>query len=581
MAGTSGLNNLVAAQLSDAAYDTLEPDNLPAGWADDFKYYFNNGTNSFSTFVNTATQQVVIAFEGTQSESQLISDVANAGGSAWESIKQSFANILSQIRSQFPNWQIVTDGHSLGGGMAQTAALENDLSGYAQNSLPISPDAISDINHSGGLHAALETWRASGNTFNEATVSHDITTIYYAGGLNLYSNGITAPDASTAVLPNIYSGLENDAAKLAAKLELSKSAQVYALAAEGAHSLTNVISELGSNPSATPIAPVAFVTTDETDLNALASGFSITDTATNIASGFNALAADASHIQAVAFSDAGTPVLTLDLSQAGDSALLSKIVGSYDLLITGVTGQSFTSYQQDYVDGLLASTQYFLPSAPNTITETDYNSAGAYYRGQVITTGVQGQSYTTDEQDYGVRGNLQREIFSGFTGQSYTAYENDYNKAGALTGVTYDVASAPQDPYTNGQVHVSTSDNLRWETAELENGGYQITGEANGVRLVSHGDDVMTGGGSHETFVLNAIFGADTITDLASHASGAGHDFISLSKADFSDFAAVLASATNVGGNAVLHTANDQTLTLIGVDVATLSNLSADFRFHG
>src|ERR1700735_4625928 len=67
MANAPGISNLTAAQLSQATYDTYEPDNLPAGWADDFQYYYNNGTNSFSTFVNAATHQVVIAFEGTQS----------------------------------------------------------------------------------------------------------------------------------------------------------------------------------------------------------------------------------------------------------------------------------------------------------------------------------------------------------------------------------------------------------------------------------------------------------------------------------------------------------------------------------
>jgi pimeloyl-ACP methyl ester carboxylesterase len=580
MAETAALNNSVAAQLSQAAYDTLGPDNLPAGWTDDFQYYFNNGTNSFSTFVNAATQQVVIAFEGTQSEAQLESDVANAGGSAWESIKGSFANILSQIRSAFPDWQIATDGHSLGGGMAQTAALENDLSGFAQNSLPISPAAIRNINHSGGLRAALSAWKASGATFSEATISGDITTIAYAGGLNLYSNGTTSGDTSTAILPNIYAGLENDAANLAANFDFSASATVYALAAEGAHSIANVINELSADPSATPTVPVVFLTTDQSDLNALPSGFNIEDTATNVASGFNALGADVSHVKSIAFSDAGAPVLNIDFSQAWNASLLSKITGSYDLLITGVTGHSFDSYQVDYVDGLQAATEYFTPAGQNQTVETDYSPTGAYLGERLTTTGIQGQFYTSDELDVGAHGHFWREILSGVSGQPYTAVEDDYNGAGTLTGVTYDVTSAPEDPYANGRVHDDASGNLQWETAALENGGNQITGVADGVRLVSHGDDVMTGGGSSEKFVLNAIFGADVITDFASHASGADHDVISLSRSDFQDFAAVLASATDSGGNAVLHTANNQTLTLLGVDVATLSQLSTDFTFH-
>ena len=580
MANAPGISNLTAAQLSQATYDTFEPDNLPAGWVDDFQYYYNNGTNSFSTFVDSATQQVVIAFEGTQSEAQLQSDIANAGGSAWESIKRPFENILRQIQAQFPDDQILTDGHSLGGGMAQTAALENDLSGFGQNSLPISPDAIRNINATTGLHAALSAWRASGNTFSEATVSNDITTIAYAGGLNLYSNGVTSPDTSNTSLSNIYAGLEGDALNLAAELELSKSATVYAFAAEGAHSIANVIAQLGSNPGA-PNVPVDFVTTDESDLNALPGGFNIVDTATNVASGFDALNADVAHIQSISFSDPGIPVLTLDFSQGGDTALLSKIGGSYDLAVSDVTGQSFSSFQEDYIDGLLAVTKYFFPNSPDQTTEKDYNNAGAFFESRVITTGIQGQSYTGEEMDFWANGNLRRDLLTGITGQPYTAMASDFNKSGEFTGVTYDLTSAPEDAYTPGSAHYDVAGDLRWETAELNNGGNQITGVADGVRLVSHGDDVMTGGGASETFVLNAIFGADTITDLASHASGAGHDTISLSRADFSDFAAVMASATNSGGNAVLHTANDQTLTLLGVNVATLSHLSADFAFHG
>jgi hypothetical protein len=581
MAKASGINNSTAAQLSQATYDTLAPDNLPRGWVDDFQYYYNDGKNSFSTFVNDAAHQVVIAFEGTQTEAQLVSDVTDAGGSAWESLKRPFATILAQIREQFPDDQIFTDGHSLGGGLAQTAALENKLSGFGQNALPISPDAIHDINAKRGLHATLTAWKNSGATFSEATVSNDITTIAYAGDLNLYSNAVASPSTSNTTLPNIYAGLEDDASDLAAQFQLSKSATVYALAAEGAHSIANVVDQLGPNPSAAPNVPVNFVTTDQSDLDALPSGFNIVDTATNVASGFNALNADVSHIQSVTLSDPGVPVVDLDFSQAIDSALLSKIGGAYDVSFSGVTGESFSSYQLNYVNGLLAATKYFSPDAPNHMTEMDFNSAGGFFRSRDITSGIEGQAFTGEEMDFGANGNLRRDLLTGISGQPYTAMANDFNKAGEFTGVTYDLTSALEDPYTSGSAHYDAAGDLRWETADLNNGGRQITGVADGVKLASHGNDVMTGGGANEKFVFSAVFGAGTITDLASHASGAGHDTISLSRADFADFAAVLASATNSGGSAVLHTADSQTITLLGVNVATLSHLSADFKFYG
>jgi hypothetical protein len=293
------------------------------------------------------------------------------------------------------------------------------------------------------------------------------------------------------------------------------------------------------------------------------------------------LSAQTSHIQTIAFSDPGAPVLNIDFSQAWDAPLLSKITGSYDLLITGVTGHSFVSYQEDYVDGLLQATQYFTPAGQNRMDETDYGPTGGYLGERVTTTGIQGQFYTTDEQDFGANGHLWREVLSGVSGQPYTAIENDYNGAGALTGVTYDVSSALQDPYANGRVHYDASGNSRWETVALENGGSQITGVADGVPLVSHGDDVMTGGGSSETFVLHAVFGADVITDFASHASGVGHDIISLSRGDFADFAAVLSSASQTDGNTILTAANSQSIALVGVSIAMLAHHSADFTFHG
>ncbi|MGA2794639.1 MAG: hypothetical protein ABSE69_14125, partial [Roseiarcus sp.] len=159
-------------------------------------------------------------------------------------------------------------------------------------------------------------------------------------------------------------------------------------------------------------------------------------------------------------------------------------------------------------------------------------------------------------------------------------------KSGALTGVTYDVTDAPGESYFVGQLHDDASGALQWETAELQNGGLQITGEANGVRLVSHGDDVMTGGGSDEKFVLHAVFGADTITDFSSHDSGAGHDTISLVTADFADFHALLSAATNSGSDVLItvpHGHNGQTLqtlTLDGLDTGALAGLAADFAFH-
>jgi hypothetical protein len=584
MTTSSGISNLVAAELSQAAYDKYEPADLPAGWADDFSYYYNNGTNSFSTFVNAATRQVVIAFKGTDTLAQFQSDVANEGGAEWESIKGEFASVLASIRAALPGYQIMTDGHSLGGGMAQTAALESGLSGYGQNSLPISPDAIQDMGGAGGLAAALVKWRIGGHTFSEATISNDITTTVYAGDLDLYTNPITSADTSTTILPNVYAGLESDGLTISADGNQARGAAVYALAEDAAHGIADVIGELQPNPANLVSVPVAFLLTDQSDLDAVAGGFGIVDSAADIAAAFNALEADASHIQSIGFSDAGMPVLTLTAPQAAaDASLLSKIGGSFDLEVIGVTGKAYASYEESYVDGQVNVSEYLAAApagAPYSYVETDYGYAGAYIGEKLITAGIKGRSYTGEEQDFGAEGHLRRVVQTGVEGQTYTSIERDYNKSGALTGITYDVTNAPGESYLVGQFHHGASGGLRWETAELQNGGYQITGEANGATLVSHGDDVMTGGGSDETFVLHTMFGADSITDFSSHASGAGHDIISLTTADFADFHALLSAATNSGSNVSIAAPHGQTLTLDGLNTATLAGLAADFTFH-
>src|SRR5580658_401996 len=97
----TGISNLTAAQLSQAAYPGYAP---PNGWVAVPAYTVlvgsPSGTNGFTTFVNMTTNQMVIAFKGTDFGSttsgllELISVLGNDGGSAWESIASQFASVL-------------------------------------------------------------------------------------------------------------------------------------------------------------------------------------------------------------------------------------------------------------------------------------------------------------------------------------------------------------------------------------------------------------------------------------------------------------------------------------------------------
>jgi hypothetical protein len=123
--------------------------------------YSNYGTNpdgspdtnnQFITFINTSgdTPQVMIVFKGTDNIPNAASDMENAGGQAWDSINPNAQAALAAINEAIQTdpllagAEINTDGHSLGGGMAQSFALENNLSGYGQNALPISSTALNE-----------------------------------------------------------------------------------------------------------------------------------------------------------------------------------------------------------------------------------------------------------------------------------------------------------------------------------------------------------------------------------------------------------------------------------------------------
>lgn len=177
----SGISNLTAAQLSQASYIPLSNftngTNLPPiGWNVAINQSFTVGPDQFVTFINTATQQVVITFKGSNNIDNIANDLANSGASDYSNIVVQAGQALSQIKSLYPGYQIMTDGHSLGGGMAQTFAVQNGLSGYGQNSLPIAAGSIqADPNFS----AELALWRGS-QGFSEVNTYGDPATTAYS-----------------------------------------------------------------------------------------------------------------------------------------------------------------------------------------------------------------------------------------------------------------------------------------------------------------------------------------------------------------------------------------------------------------
>jgi hypothetical protein len=297
---------------------------------------------------------------------------------------------------------------------------------------------------------------------------------------------------------------------------------------------------------------------------------------------------------------------------------------------TGVTGAAYSAYQYDYVGGVFAGSQFTFTTVPTGATyssyETDYDqagnfsgdkffftniqgqsytgeeedfdaggalssvlltgiagqayssleldySAGTYEGYQAFYTGVTGQSYTNKEVDVSASGQLEKVVYSGMTSTPYSSVEQDYS-GGALADAIYNFTNVTGASYNSYQVEENASGAALQETFDLNNGGHALSALASGQTLTSLGDDTMTGNGA-TTFVLNAIYGADTIANLTSS------DIVSMPNSEFTSFTALSAAASFGTGAAVINGGDGDRLTLNGIATsAQLQALSADFTFH-
>lgn len=113
----------------------------------------------------------------------------------------------------------------------------------------------------------------------------------------------------------------------------------------------------------------------------------------------------------------------------------------------------------------------------------------------------------------------------------------------------------------------------------------RLTGDSNGNMLLGGaggdtlngmgGNDGLTGGADDDTFVFNAGFGQDTISDFT--AGAASVDVIEFHDNIFADYAAVLAAASTVGSDTVITVDGSTSVTLQNVALASLHQ--DDFRF--
>ena len=194
------LTALTAAQPSDSAYHFGL--NAPDGWLSrgDLLGFNSSLAISFTTFVNDATKQLVIVLKGENNKDSLKSDFSNSGYSEWESIKLYADVALPAIRLDplLAGHDVVPDGRSLGGGVAQTFALKNMLSGYEQNSLPTTNATIAtDLD--GKTSTQIPDCSSRGYMFHEINKSSDPATLIYS-----IIEHQTYLDPSPTILENPY-----------------------------------------------------------------------------------------------------------------------------------------------------------------------------------------------------------------------------------------------------------------------------------------------------------------------------------------------------------------------------------------
>lgn len=141
--------------------------------------------NQFMVSINETTKEISFDFKGSDAWSNWTSDLGNAGASEFAKIEAKAQAAFDALRNdeRYKNYHFYATGHSLGGGMAQSFALKNNIDAAVYNSLPIARDTrngdyFKDV---GGYEAAIARYQASGRVVHDVRTPNDIATYNYEG----------------------------------------------------------------------------------------------------------------------------------------------------------------------------------------------------------------------------------------------------------------------------------------------------------------------------------------------------------------------------------------------------------------
>ena len=161
---------------------------LPPGFEHGWNTQYSDSgklENQFKVSINRTTREITFDFKGSDAWSNWKSDLGNAGASEFAKIQAKAQAAYDALRNdeRYQDYRFATTGHSLGGGMAQSFALKNNLDAYVYNSLPIAQGTIDSdyFKEVGGYKAALARYQASDRQVHDVRTPNDIATYYYEG----------------------------------------------------------------------------------------------------------------------------------------------------------------------------------------------------------------------------------------------------------------------------------------------------------------------------------------------------------------------------------------------------------------
>ncbi|MDQ7747343.1 hypothetical protein [Hydrogenophaga pseudoflava] len=141
--------------------------------------------NQFMVSINRKTNQISFDFKGSDAWSNWKSDLGNAGASEFAKIEAKAQAAFDALRNdeRYKHYHFSATGHSLGGGMAQSFALKNNIDAAVYNSLPIARDTRNGdyFKSVGGYKAAIARYQASGRVVHDVRTPNDIATYTYDG----------------------------------------------------------------------------------------------------------------------------------------------------------------------------------------------------------------------------------------------------------------------------------------------------------------------------------------------------------------------------------------------------------------